>query len=351
MGWELGSAPRLELISPEPGEIECVPFIFSGATPSDGIRGRLEYAGPTVVVGIAPPWEKYVVRDADDRPRAFVVGRPSGPAIAQSGPPAGSAGTQDGPHYTWPACVIGADDLARLHAWRREGREIEARLRIDSAYKPGVRSFVVQAYLHGRTDAVVAVGAHHDCQGAIGMPVAADSPGGCDNASGVAAVIELARHYRESGPATSLRFLTYGGEEWNLTGSRHYVRLLQETGELGRLVAKVNVDQAANGEMLRVHAAGHAQTVRGQLDVEATARCLIAELGVERAAEVIWHVPPTPGSDHWPYFLAGVPVFYSLWDPIPHYHRAGDTAAACVRDDKYELNIALVKSMIDALST
>jgi hypothetical protein len=352
MGWELTAEPRLELLAPDQLELECVPFIFSGSTAADGVQGELRYVGPTDVVGIAPSWEKFAIFDAADQPRAFVVGRPSGPAIAQSGPPAGYAGTQDGPHYTWPAATVGSDDLARLQAYRSQARAVEVRLSVNARHKPAETSFIVQADLPGvgrEPRGLVMIGAHHDCMGAIGFPAAADSPGACDNASGVGAVLELARYYREQSHPCDLRFLTYGGEEWNLTGSRHYVRSLRESGELSQVIGKINLDQSANGARLRVQASGADCAVTPRYDMAALARAQIDELDVEAEHEVEWRVPPQPGSDHWPYYVAGVPTYYALWDPIPNYHRGGDTADACTRDDKYELTATLARGMIDRL--
>lgn len=341
MGWELTATPSLELVEPDLGPIECVPFIFSGSTPPDGLTGRLQYVGPTMVVGIAPAWEKFALVDDAGQPRAFVVGRPSGPAIAQSGPPAGFAGTEDGPHYTWPSCVIGRDDLALLARAHAEGRSLRARLRISSRHKPGCTSFVVQGDVpDAGDDGLVVVGAHHDAMGARGFPAFADSPGACDNASGVGAVLELARHFREAGHRHRLRFCTYGGEEWNLTGSRHYVRMLQETGELAGVRAKVNVDQTAGGERLLIHASG---------PMTAIAREEVQRLGLAERYDISWHIPPTPGSDHWPFHRAGVPVFYALWDPIAQYHRAGDRPEACADPARYEDAVTLIAAAIGAI--
>ncbi len=344
MGWELTAPPELALLTPDPGLIECAPFIYSGGTPNGGIVGDLEYVGPTLVVGLPPKWEKYAVVDSDGQARAFVVGRPTGPAIAQSGPPAGSAGNQDGPHYTWPACAIGAADLARLERWRTEGRQIKVRLSIASRYKPDSTSYVVEGSLPGTrtTDQLICVGAHHDCQGARGFPFAIDSPGACDNGSGVAAVIELARLYGDIGYPISLRFCTYGGEEWNLIGSRQYVRSLSETGALQAVRLAINLDQSANGEVLKVQAS----PAGAGLNVEQHAREAVAHLGLADAYPVEFVVPPIPGSDHWPYWAAGIPVFYALWDPIFGYHRSGDTAAACDRPDKYAAVVALAQEML-----
>ncbi len=290
--------------------------------------------------------------DGDGRQRGFVVGRPTGPAIAQSGPPAGSAGTQDGPHYTWPCCAVGAADLERFARWREDGREIAVRLDIDSRYKPGSPSFVVEAELRGTTtpDEIVCVGAHHDCQGAVGFPAPIDSPGACDNGSGVAALIELARYFDEVGSPRTLRFCTYGGEEWNLSGSRHYVRMLDESGALANVRAAINLDQSANGETLKVQASPRGAAIAPETDIEAIARAEVAALQLTDRYPVEFFVPPIAGSDHWPYCSAGVPVFYALWDPITGYHRSGDTVEACDRPDKYAAVVALTRRVLERLS-
>ena len=83
--------------------------------------------------------------------------------------------------------------------------------------------------------------------------------------------------------------------------------------------------------------------------MEELARRNVAAHGLEERYEVLWNVPPTPGSDHWPYHRANIPVFYGLWDPVPHYYRSGDTPEECVRDDKYEAALGLAHTMIDDL--
>jgi aminopeptidase YwaD len=336
MGWALTQAPELELLEPEPSALEAVPFIFSGSTRGDGCEGMLARIGPTSVVGIDPPWEKYAIV-ADGRPAALVVARPDGPAIAQSGPPEGFQSTADGPHYTWPACAIGTADGERIAAWLDGGAAVRARLRMRTEFRPGSLCHVVEATLAGGDDVIV-VGAHHDCQGAAGFAPAWDSPGACDNASGVAALLELARHYAAAGHRSTLRFCSFGGEEWNLVGSRYYVRHLVETGQLPGVAAMLNLDQLANGERLYLV---------GSEELAAIGREELAALGLGERYETELRVPPTPGSDHWPFAGAGVPVLMLAWAPITGYHRSGDVVSACDRDDKYEAGVALARAVID----
>ncbi|MCC7412574.1 MAG: M20/M25/M40 family metallo-hydrolase [Gammaproteobacteria bacterium] len=88
----------------------------------------------------------------------------------------------------------------------------------------------VEAEIPGaqRAGEIVIVGAHYDT-----VP---GSPGADDNASGVAAVIELARMFAGSAPARTLRFVAFANEEkpFLLTddsGSTVYARRARERGE------------------------------------------------------------------------------------------------------------------------
>ncbi len=88
-----------------------------------------------------------------------------------------------------------------------------------------------------RPDEVVVIGAHYDT-----VP---GSPGANDNASGVAAVLELARLLRDAKPVRTVRFVAFANEEppWFQTGnmgSRVYARRARERGE--KIVAMLSLE-------------------------------------------------------------------------------------------------------------
>jgi Zn-dependent M28 family amino/carboxypeptidase len=65
--------------------------------------------------------------------------------------------------------------------------------------------------------------------------------GALDNATGVSGLIELARHYRESGPVRrSVAFIAVTGEEKGLLGSSYYAD--HPTFTPGNIVANINMD-------------------------------------------------------------------------------------------------------------
>lgn len=93
-------------------------------------------------------------------------------------------------------------------------------------------------------DEFVVLSSHLDHLG-IGAPVNGDSiyNGALDNASGIAAMLEIARAMREGAlkPKRSIVFLAVTGEEKGLLGSDYFARF-PPMGR-GRVVANVNVDQ------------------------------------------------------------------------------------------------------------
>lgn len=88
-----------------------------------------------------------------------------------------------------------------------------------------------------RPDEIVLVGAHYDS-----VP---DCPGANDNASGVAALLELARQFRETRPGRTLRFVAFVNEEppffqTPLMGSRVHATSAKQRGE--KIVAMLSLE-------------------------------------------------------------------------------------------------------------
>src|SRR5581483_12197870 len=109
---------------------------------------------------------------------------------------------------------------------------------------------------------VVAIGAHLDHLGRVGDSV---FYGADDNASGVAALVEVARALRAGPrPRRSVLFLVFAGEEMDLVGSRYFTA--HPTVPLERIVAYVNLDMVGrNGDAGR-RAGDSARAVRLVVD-------------------------------------------------------------------------------------
>jgi len=81
---------------------------------------------------------------------------------------------------------------------------------------------------------ILLVGAHYDS-----IP---HGVGSADNATGVASLLEIARHYGQHPPAYSLRFVAFDAEEIGLLGSGFYYDQSRVGGELDDTLLMLNLD-------------------------------------------------------------------------------------------------------------
>jgi hypothetical protein len=97
-------------------------------------------------------------------------------------------------------------------------------VRLDTYYleSPTTRAFNVEATLQGLVapESMLVACGHFDSYNADNQNAA---PGADDNATGTAAVIELARVLRQAGFRWSVKFLCFSGEEQWMKGSYHWV--------------------------------------------------------------------------------------------------------------------------------
>lgn len=94
---------------------------------------------------------------------------------------------------------------------------------IENRLEPRFRASNVFGFVRGTTkpDSLLVITAHYDHLG--GMGSATYFPGANDNASGVALLISLARHYAANPIRYSVAFIAFGGEEAGLRGSEYFV--------------------------------------------------------------------------------------------------------------------------------
>src|SRR5690606_32635139 len=81
-----------------------------------------------------------------------------------------------------------------------------------------------------RPDETVLVGAHYDSRNKQIADFRGPAPGADDNASGTAALLELARSLAADRPGRSVHLVAFSGEEQGLIGSRAYARACGDEG-------------------------------------------------------------------------------------------------------------------------
>jgi Zn-dependent M28 family amino/carboxypeptidase len=201
---------------------------------------------------------------------------------------------------------------------------------------------IIAEATRSRSDApLFIVGAHYD--------TVHGSPGADDNASGVAALLEIARVLAESlkahrGP--HVQFVAFTLEEEGMAGSTHYSRVLSKRHVNLRAMVSLEMvgfkSDAPNSQQLPPgldHLYPHVgnfigivgnDTSRALLETFVTAMKTVEDLPVESLVvpgngEAI---PPTRLSDHSPFWDIGYPALMitdTSWFRNPHYHQASDT--------------------------
>ena len=180
----------------------------------------------------------------------------------------------------------------------------------------GKQSCNLVALLRGTEPALseVVLGAHLDGLGGVKGKV---HPGGDDNASGVAALLETARALKKSGPGMrTVRFLVFTAEETGLQGSRAWVKA---QGDLrSKVFAMLNLDTVGRkGERPLL-----------MLDGQSSSAWPYVARGVGFTTGVALELGKEGGgaSDQQAFLEAGVPAVQLFSGPHPDYHRAGDSA-------------------------
>ena len=168
----------------------------------------------------------------------------------------------------------------------------------------------------------IVIGAHIDHLGrsTVGAldPEAGDviHNGADDNASGTAAVLELARLFAAHPTRRTLVFANFSGEELGLLGSQYFVE--HSPLPLDSVVAMLNFDMVGRlrGDSLIVYGTGTAREMTSLLDS--------ANAGIGMS---ISRIPDGFGpSDHSSFYAKGVPVLHFFSNVHADYHRATDDA-------------------------
>jgi len=344
-GAELGSDNRLVVggTSYEVGT-DWTPTGFSG---SSGLEGRLVFGGH----GLSSPGSP---RDQDaridirDRVVVLEWGDPDAPH---------GGGLRGDPHFK--ATVAAGRDAAGVLLLAPAGMplpaldaETRAMLGLPVGIVAGARAEALRAAAHAEAQVVlrtdvresrvdarnvvallpgsdpelrheyVILGAHYDHLGFGGEgSLAPDGReihnGADDNASGTAAMIEIARVMAEGQrPARSVLFLAFTGEERGLWGSAHFVA--DPTIDLDEAVAMLNLDMVGRvvDDAITIFGFGTAEEWNGIVDG--------ANAALDRPF-VVGKAPDGYGpSDHSSFYAAGIPVLHFFSNTHADYHRPTD---------------------------
>ncbi len=267
-------------------------------------------------------------------------------ACAAQSPEAGPSGS-----VSFPDSARAVEDLRVLSGAAMGGRETgtpgneAARLYIESAFRAaGVDSLPgsalrhefllpgggparvaanVVGYIRGseQSGRFIVVGAHFDHLGTRGADIYF---GADDNASGTAALIELARYFAAHPPRNSIVFAAFDAEERGLRGAEEFVS--NPPVPLDSVLIMINLDMIGRSDQNELFVAGtaHYPFLSAIVDEVAAASRLRLRKGHDRpdgSAGDDW----TYASDHGPFHGKGVPFLYFGVEDHADYHRPTDT--------------------------
>ncbi|MEO0559541.1 MAG: M28 family peptidase [Bacteroidota bacterium] len=235
--------------------------------------------------------------------------------------------------------VLAADSLegrgAGTEGAAKARRYIEERFRgigLEPMGKPEYRQLVplqsgAEAYnLIGRIrgtvhpQSVLVVTAHYDH---LGVRRGEIYNGADDNASGVAALLDVARRFMETPPSHTILFVALDAEEQGLVGARHFVS--NPPVPLGAMLATINVDMVSRGDTGALWVAGrsHYPHLVSIIEPVVANAAVPVRFGHDTGAgSDNW----TSASDHGAFHQRGVPFLYFGVEDHVDTHRESDEA-------------------------
>jgi len=204
-------------------------------------------------------------------------------------------------HFTDPSATLQVDITVRLTEKKRPATN-------------------VAAFINNGAANTIVIGAHYDHLGFNEDKNALDTGhvihnGADDNASGTAALLEIARLLQQKSPVhNNYLFLHFSGEELGLLGSKYWIENPTMTGSINYMI---------NMDMVGRYDTSHKLTVGGY--------------GTSSKWSNIWKAINTPlavkfdstgsgPSDHASFYRAGIPVQFFFTGSHPDYHKASDDA-------------------------
>ena len=199
------------------------------------------------------------------------------------------------------------------------------RMTVHTQFYPEYHTQNVCGIIPGESDSMVVFTAHYDHCGMMGDSVY--FPGAHDNASGCAAVLDLARQTMEESaagnkPRYTIVVLFFSGEEVGLKGSRYATE--HPVVDLAKIRLCVNIDMFCGGDDGLMVFNANADNTKALVD-----RMEMLNKKLELVKE-IRRRDNSPNSDHY-YFTPICPAIFvlSMGQPFGGYHDPYDTCERC----------------------
>ena len=200
--------------------------------------------------------------------------------------------------------------------------DVQATIKIDIEATHALVNNVL-AYLPGKSDEYVIVGAHYDHLGRGDSNSLAPSqigqihPGADDNGSGTAGVLEIARLLSplKGQLPRGVLFMSFAGEELGLLGSAEWVK--HPTRPLDKAVAMLNMDMIGRikDEKLYIGGVGTGSTFKPLLEADQN----------DTNFKIEYSAGGYSASDHTSFVTQKIPVLFFFSGLHSDYHKPSDT--------------------------
>ncbi len=210
-----------------------------------------------------------------------------------------------------PAIEIHPLDGEQLAALLQNGETINATMSASGLIEDVTSQNVIgtlYAKENKNNTPTIVIGAHYDC---------VDTPGANDNASGTAAMLELARVLSQHEYDANIKFIAFGAEEVGLVGAYDFVENLDKN-ERKKIAAMINMDMVGVGDKVGIWTIG---------DKASSVMADLAEVYAQKHDLEYLEPDVEDRSDHAAFAENGIPSVYFTYEVDPNYHTDDDTIA------------------------
>ncbi len=204
--------------------------------------------------------------------------------------------------------------------------------------RAGYRSQNICGYIPGDTDSMIVFTAHYEHLGMSGDTI---FYGAHDNASGTAAVMDLARMCNQQRGRYTYVFLLFGGEESGLIGSSYFVD--NPLINLSKVKLLINIDLFCGGDEGLMVVNANSRETAGYVD-------LLQQINeLHGFAAKVARRDNAANSDHY-WFTSECPAIfiYTLGGPFGGYHSPDDTCDGCGLGN-YNGFIKLIRALLEQI--
>ncbi|MBI4652926.1 M28 family peptidase [Candidatus Kuenenbacteria bacterium] len=255
IGWEVIVKPKLKINNKN---IEVLPVIWSGST--KGILKGILKETSSIKTFEAYKWIRYKIVDGI-KTKGYVITRPD---------------------IIWLQLIDQKSKLPYFMVHPKTYKKIKDKknIKIEASIKSKFikNQFIYNIITKNNSKKKIIVCAYYDS--------ILNAPGANDNASGVGALMEIAKTNK------NIQYILFSAEEFNKYGSYSYVRLLKKE-QLKKIKLLINIDMVGCGKPFCICSKKIQNTIKKILP---------------KTTQIITH--PSPPFDYWPFYKKGVDVVF-----------------------------------------